>query len=146
MHRGLDKNRKKKAEKKVPGEKGTWYLFYLSRQRANKNASWIRQKSEEKSSEIFAKKLGEKIGFHHPIFLIMPTSTAISPVARQLSFLSQRVASSPAAKFSSLRKPETPPATESSPAQPGTSVSSSEHYLTILEKLENKLSLKPSKR
>jgi hypothetical protein len=75
------------------------------------------------------------------------TSTAISPVARQLSFLSQRVASSPAAKFSSLRKPETPPATKLSSAQPGTSVRSSEHHLTILEKLENKLSLKsPSQR
>jgi hypothetical protein len=36
-----------------------------------KNASRIRAKSEEKSSQIFTKKLGEKIGFHHPIFLIM---------------------------------------------------------------------------
>jgi hypothetical protein len=83
------------------------------------------------------------------------TLTAISPV--KSSSPSQRGAS-PAAKFSSLREPKTPfsegslslsqlrTPSELSSDKPGTSVSSSEHYLTILEKLENKLSLKPSKR
>jgi hypothetical protein len=28
--------------------------------------------TEEKSSQIFAKKLGEKMKIYHPIFLIMP--------------------------------------------------------------------------
>jgi len=46
---------------KIPSTNNHLEGLFFSRKRANKNASWIRPKSEEKSSQIFTKKFGEEI-------------------------------------------------------------------------------------